>query len=216
MRQDAEEALARLAPRPRYTLHVHLLGPFRVCRGEEPVADKEWRTERARALLQLFASNRGVFLAKERIFEMLWPDLGPQAADNNFRFTLRSVNKVLEPHRLEGSNPYYIQRRGDAYGLDSHAAVWLDTEEFERLVRQDRADQRRGLAGRKESLDLYRRAVDLYADDYLPEQVYEDWTSVERERLRELYFHAAGSVAELLLHAGEPEEVVCLARAILD
>lgn len=215
LKAEAESALAQLIPRPEYTLALRLLGTFEVRRGDQKVGDREWRTARARSLLQLLVSHRGSYVPKERILEMLWPDLDEDAADNNFRFTLSSLNKALEPHRGEGANPYYIQRRGESYGLDPEADVWVDVEEFERAVRLGRSAQRHGLAKSSVAREAYRRAVDLYTDDYLPEQVYEDWTSSERERLRELYFHAAGSLAEMLLHDARYEEVIELARAVL-
>ncbi len=215
LKADAEEALKLLVPRPEYQLRVRMLGAFELYRGDAKVGDREWRTARARALLQLLISNRGSYLPKDRVLEMLWPDLDEAAADNNFRFTLSSLNKLLEPHRGEGTSPYYVQRRGDSYGLDPQADIWIDTEEFESLIRHARSAQRGSPSEKLQARAYYQQALDLYLDDYLPEQVYEDWTSGERERLRELYFHAAGSLAELLLHDGRYDEVIQIARAVL-
>ncbi|MDQ3855374.1 MAG: winged helix-turn-helix domain-containing protein, partial [Chloroflexota bacterium] len=215
-RQRAEEALSRLRPSPAYTVHLKTLGTFEVWRGVEPVADREWKTARAKSLLQLLASRRGQFLSKERILEILWPDAEPEAADNSFRFTLSTLNKVLEPQRPEGSLPYFIVRRGDSYGLEPSSQVTIDSEEFTRLVRAARALPRELPSAVDEAQELYSRALELYTDDYLPEQVYEDWTSAERERLRELYFIAAGDLADLLLQRGDVDRVVALCRSVLD
>lgn len=215
LRALAEEALAKLSPQPAYTLHIELLGPFRATRDQEEVSEREWRGARSRVLLQYLAAHHGQLIPKERITEVLWPDLDEEAADNNFRFTLSALNKVLEPRRAEGATPYYIMRRGDAYGLAPRPHVRVDVEEFETLIREARSAARSSSADRVRSIGLYQRALDLYRDDFLPEQAYEDWSSLPRERLRELYFQASAALAELLLAARRYDEVVRVARGVL-
>ncbi len=216
LRSLAEEALRHMVSRPPYTLYIQMLGGFRVLRGDEAVGEREWRSTKTRVLLQFLASHRGQMFPKERLIELLWPDMEPTAADNNFRFSLSILTKVLEPQRPKGAPPYYIVRRNEAYGLDISADVVVDTEEFEELVRQGKAAYRRGLPGRDEAIVLLRRALDLYKGDYLPENLYDDWTLLERERLRELFFDASTHLSLLLLlQGGEYDEVIKLAwRAV--
>jgi len=211
LRSLAEEALRHMISRPPYTLYIQMLGGFRVLRGDEVVGEREWRSTKTRILLQFLASHRGQMFPKDRLLELLWPEMEPAAADNNFRFSLSILTKVLEPQRPKGAPPYYIVRRNDAYGLDMSADVVVDTEEFEELVRQGKAAYRRGLPGRDEAIELLRKAIDLYKGDYLPESLYDDWTSLERERLRELFFDASTHLCLLLLQNGEYDEVIKLA-----
>ena len=110
-------------------------------------------------------------IPKQRILELLCPDLEEDAADNNFRFTLSTLSRVLEPNRGEGVSPYCIIRRRDSYGLDPSADVVVDTEEFEELIRQARSAQSSGLGGRLGALRPFRVALALYVDDFLPEQM---------------------------------------------
>ncbi len=66
-----------------------------------------------------------------------------------------------------------------------------------------------------QAIAYYRTAVDLYAGDYLPDALYEDWVSAERERLLTLYLSGASRLAELLLQRREEQEVITLAESIL-
>jgi len=211
-----EEALAGLRPQPGYSLSIQMLGPFEVRRGAGLVSDKEWRTARARTLLQFLASRRGQMISKERILEVLWPETDASSADGSFRFTLNALHKALEPGRPEGSTSYFVVRQGDAYGIAPTAEATVDSEEFARLVRDARAAPRVAQQFPGEAVRLYESALALYKDDFLPEHVYDDWTSADRERLRETYFLAASDLAEILLKEGRLGRVVELARGLLE
>lgn len=51
----------------------------------------------------------------------------------------------------------------------------------------------------EEALSLYRRACLLYRGDFLQEGQYEEWTTLERERLLGLYVSVATTAGEMLV-----------------
>jgi two-component SAPR family response regulator len=66
-----------------------------------------------------------------------------------------------------------------------------------------------------EAAILYDQAIELYRGDYLVEDLYEDWTMVERERLSNAYMDILGRLARHYLDNGRPEESVrCCYRAL--
>ncbi len=73
-------------------------------------------------------------------------------------------------------------REGTAYRLRPEADVWLDAIEFDKACE---------LGLRTSDLLQLRSALRLYRGDYLPDALYEDWASEERERLLSLYLRAA-------------------------
>jgi two-component SAPR family response regulator len=64
-------------------------------------------------------------------------------------------------------------------------------------------------------VDLLRRAVALYQDDYLPDCLYEDWPAAERQRRRHLYLVTAERLARHLPRAKAWDEAICTCEAIL-
>ena len=78
---------------------------------------------------------------------------------------------------------------------------------------QDRPPRRRLAAS--DDVDLLRRAVALYQDDYLPDCLYEDWPAAERQRLRHLYLVTAERLARHLLRAKDWDAVIRTCEAIL-
>jgi LuxR family maltose regulon positive regulatory protein len=193
-------------------LSVQTLGSFRVWRHDgTEISTHDWRREKARTLCQYLITRRHILTPKERIAFDLWPELDTQRADRDFKVALNALITALEPDHRPRTEPRYVQRQGSAYGLVSFLFA-VDTEELLQVFND---------AARVESSDpdlavaRYRTAVGLYKGDYLPDALYEDWASAERERLLTLYLASASRLAELLLERQEDQEAITLVETIL-
>ncbi|NTV63050.1 MAG: transcriptional regulator, partial [Oscillochloris sp.] len=214
VRLAAEHALERLVYRPAYTLHIRSLGGFGVWRGEVEIRDRDWRSVKARQLLQLLLVERGRMLPRDRIMDMLWPGLEAEAAANNLRVTLSRLTKAIEPNRPEGAPTYYVVQQGDTYGFNIESDHSYDAAAFSVHAEQARSAFQRGR--REEALALYRQAISLYGGNFLPDCLYEDWSVVERERLSLLFTEVSLRLGSLLLEDGLPHEAIGLAWRVLE
>src|SRR5919112_964073 len=77
-------------------LRITLLGGFQVAIGDEPIPATRWRLRKAAHLLKLLTLAPGHALHREQLFDALWPDLDPGAADHNLRYALHVARGVLE------------------------------------------------------------------------------------------------------------------------
>jgi two-component SAPR family response regulator len=148
---------------------------------------------------------------KERIAFDLWPDLDAQRADRDFKVALNALVTALEPDRRPRSESRYVRRQGMAYGL-APGGYHVDADQFAELIT---TGARIEGTNPEAAVSSYRSAIDLYQGDYLPEALYQDWASAERERLLTLYLSTASRLAELLLAAGADQEAIALAEAVL-
>src|SRR5687768_9121251 len=78
-------------------LRIWLLGGFRVRVGEREVPDESWRLRKARTLVKLLALAPGRRMHREELIDQLWPDLSPEAADNQLRKALHEARRALDP-----------------------------------------------------------------------------------------------------------------------
>ncbi len=187
---------------PGYTLSVQTLGRFVAWRGVRPVATAEWKRDKARQIFQLLLTHRGQWFYREQIVEHLWPHLPTEAAERDFKVALNALNRALEPDRPQHAPSFFVTRRSNLYGLNPAAKIVVDADDFERLAASG-------------DVDLLRRAVALYQDDYLPDCLYEDWPAAERQRLRHLYLVTAERLARHLLQAKAWDEAIRACEAIL-
>lgn len=193
-------------------LYVQTLGRFAVWRDGARLDGKIWGREKARQLFQYMLTHRQRLTSKERIVDDLWPELDPDRADRDFKVALNALNTALEPDRPPRSLSVYVARQGTSYGLDPDSSLRVDVMDFERLItagsRVEGEDDAAAIAH-------YRRALDLYQGEYLPDAIYEDWASGERERLTALYLAAATRLARLLLGAGAAPEMVLWCQRVV-
>lgn len=214
VRLAAEHALERLVYRPAYTLHIRSLGGFGVWRGDVEIRDRDWRSVKARQLLQLLLVERGRMLPRDRIMDMLWPGLEAEAAANNLRVTLSRLTKAIEPNRPEGAPTYYVVQQSDTYGFNIESDHSYDAFEFSSSAEQARNAFQRGK--RDEALALYRRAIDLYGGTFLPDCLYEDWSVVERERLSLLFNEVSLRLGNMLIEDDHLHEAIGLAWRVIE
>ena len=188
-------------------IRIQTLGQFNVWRNGEKVNSKQWGRDKTVQLLQYFISNRQRHaLHKEKIMDHLWDE----GDDRDFKVALHGVNKVLEPNRLPRTEPKYLVRQGLSYQLDIDR-VWVDVEALEKFVVI--GNEFYG-SDNKIAKQAYKKAIDLYKGIYLPNRIYEDWSSEEREKIQVLILGAYITLAEIILKEN-PIESIRLAQNAL-
>jgi predicted ATPase/DNA-binding SARP family transcriptional activator len=146
------------------TLHIGLLGDFRLVYGERPVTTVN--TARLQALLAYLVLYRDAPQSRYHLAFQFWPDSPESQARTNLRKLFHQLHLALpDADRFLRADAQTVQWRPDA-------PFSLDVAEFERAIAQ--ADSRQAL----------QEAVALYQGDLLP-SCYDDWIVAERERLRQ-------------------------------
>jgi len=208
-----EMGLPEIEAHPGYTLRVQTLGAFRVWRGRGEIESREWQRDKARQLFQLLLTQRGHWLQRDEIVERLWPALSPEAAARDFKVALNALNRAIEPGHAADTPFAFVVREGSAYRLRPEADVWIDAAAFERACEAGLRATQAGWSD--DGVQRLQDALQLYHGDYLPEVLYEDWASAERERLLSLYLRAADRLAGALIERGRFDEGLTLCQAIL-
>lgn len=188
-------------------IRIKTLGSFSVVRNETIIDSKDWGRDKTLQLLQYFISSRKKnALHKEQIMDNLWQDWN----DRDFKVALHGINKVFEPERPSRTEPKYIIRQGLSYKIDL-SKVWIDVEALEKYV----------IIGNKsinQNLDLskkaYQNAIDLYKGSFLPNRIFEDWTSEEREKTQLLILNTYITLAEILIEENPLESIRLAQNAI--
>jgi DNA-binding SARP family transcriptional activator len=80
-------------------VRVSLLSGFQVSVESRLIDENVWQLKKATNLIELLALAAEHRLQRERVMELLWPNLAPQAASNNLRRTLHVARRALDPSR---------------------------------------------------------------------------------------------------------------------
>ena len=175
-------------------LRVFLLGDFRVVAEGRPVDDGRWRLRKASAVVKLLALAPGHRLPRERLLDVLWPQLPPAAAGNNLRYALHVARRTLAGGAGAGARRF-LRTAAEEVLLYPEGKVWTDAAAFRAAAS---AAQGRGDPVR------YAGAAALYAGDLLPDEADADWAAAPREALRALYVSLLHQAAACADAAGDP------------
>ncbi|GJM31900.1 MAG: hypothetical protein DHS20C18_09010 [Saprospiraceae bacterium] len=200
-----------LAKKAAADIRIQTLGNFEVWRSSELISSKEWGRDATIQLFQFFVTNRHRrALHKDQIVDRIWHDLDSKAGQQNFKVALHGVNKVLEPNRKSRAESKYVIRQGATYQL-SLTEIWSDVEGLEQFITM--ANQCIGTNPKLAQI-AYREAIDLYHGPYLPNRLYEDWSSEERERIQLLTLGALINLSELQVKENPMESVRLTQQAL--
>ncbi len=188
-------------------IRIYTLGQFKVYRDGAEISAKEWSRDKTLQLLQFLISNRSRSgIHKELIIDRLWD----ADSDRDFKVALHGIVKVLEPNRPARTESSYIIRNGLSYHINL-SNIWIDIDHAEQLI--IRANNI-ATTQPAESILLLRAATDLYTGTYLPNRLYEDWSSEERERMQILFLGAFTDLAQMIV-SDQPMEAIRLAQSAL-
>ncbi len=191
------------------TLEVSTLGRFEVRRNHDPLTGGNWSRRKVVDLFKLLLSAEQHRLHREQAQEILWPTSTLEQAANSFGKTLYLLRRALEPDLPagKGSSSIYVLLEHDTLMLVPES-IRIDADVFESFTKQLQAKVR-SRSGKESGgqtgalLDEFDAVLTLYKGDYLPEDLYEDWTQRRRDRLRRIHSWLLENAAELALTIGK-------------
>lgn len=174
--ESEEEQTGRELP----ALVVYCLGLFRVYQNDQLIA--EWSSLKGQSIFKYLITHKRGPLAKDILMDLFWPNVDPEDTRRNLHQAIYSLRQTLRQRQPE-LQPILFKR--DCYLLNPEMVIWLDFVEFEKHVQ---AGQKLEGAGQlPAAMAEYSIAEALYQGDFLEEDLYEDWPSLQREHLRNLY-----------------------------
>jgi DNA-binding SARP family transcriptional activator len=154
-----------------------------VVRGEAVLHAADWPRRKAAALLQRLALQRQ--LLKEEAIDFLWPEADPASGANNLYRTLHALRQTVDRALGAGTAEATLSFADGVLALTD--SVWVDALEFEALAQSGQEPAGGPFA--------WQQALDLYAGDLLPSDLYAEWTLGPREHLRQLCRQASLGLA---------------------
>lgn len=185
VRESASAALLRIRSLPPRALQVYTLGRFRLFQGDREVREGSWRRKKAKALFKylLFHPHRAI--PAEELMDLFWPEMDPKQAKEGLHQAVSCLRTALEPGLPPKKESSYLRAREGSYQLLLPEGSWVDALAFEELLSEA---EKRGES--YQAISGYESALKLYQGDLLEEGLYEEWTTLLREKYAALYLKA--------------------------
>lgn len=198
-------------PGQKKQVQIYTLGCFMIKRGDVLLSDDLNRSRKVWELFKFLLIHRGRAVLPEVALETLWPEQeysDPNLAMRSLIFRLRRRLEQIGAPDL-ASAVVYTQ---GGYRWTLEPGFWLDTGEFETLCREGRTLTGTNPPG---AIATYRKAIDLYRGDFLPECSFCDWVIPMRSYYRRLYLEGLLKLAALLKEARRFDELVEICETAL-
>jgi two-component SAPR family response regulator len=190
---------------------VATFGALRVYRNGSEIAHGAWGRKRARDLFKLLLLRHQSWVTLDEIHEKLWGGDPRRRVETLVMNSASHIRNAIEPRRGRKGVPTMLRCSGGAYMLDLGSDASIDFVQFKELI----VSARRAVAA-DARLAGYASAIALYHGDFLQEDIYHDWTSFERDMLRDAYLEALDFIARERLRAGRYDEAIEYSRRILE
>lgn len=154
----------------RPKLYMQTFGKFVIRIGNDVV---KWNRKKSSELFAYLLENRDIPVHKEKLCDLLWPDLEPRKALVNLQSTIYSIRKVFREY---DDREISIKFAGDKYMLNIEE-VCIDMVEFEDAL---------GQALKLQDKTLLKNALGIYKGNYLEEEGW-IWAEPRKEELRKKY-----------------------------
>jgi DNA-binding SARP family transcriptional activator len=230
VRKAAEESPSQRAPSRRgevpagvparsSVLRANFFGHFEVLCDEEPLP--LGRNGKALTILKYLIANRSRPVSQDHLMGWLWPESNLKKARWSLNSAIHGLRKLLGscpsslgPSSSESHTSSHVLLEEGYYRLSPEVRVSTDVEEFEGACEEGLRLEKEGLIA--EASERFEGAIGLYRGDYLVEDLYEDWTMVERERLVNAYVDVVGRLAGHAMEAGRHQESIRACYRVLE
>jgi DNA-binding SARP family transcriptional activator len=184
-------------------LKIYCFGRFEVYDGDQSVVLQ--RAGKGNLILKFLTISRSPVL-RDVLLETMWPESDPQVANNRLKVAIHHLRKSFAQSLANSTDAEIVSFRDGVYMLNPELEIWTDVHEFETLWQSGRQLERAGRLD--EAADCYLRAEALYRGDLLEQDVFEEWTLVQRESFKDIYLTLLDKLAEHYMRTHETERAI--------
>lgn len=162
-------------------LEIYTLGDFQVIKNGECISETTGSYYKLWKLFKYLITHRENSQNLEVILGTLWPDHNYKNPKHTFQNLVYRLRKILN----DGLNEDFILFSAGSYKFNFNSdKYFLDTEDLTTSARQANEYSSTDPA---QSLRLYEKVLSLYQGPYLPNLVYEDWLSLNRDHYHKIF-----------------------------
>ena len=188
-------------------LYITCFGRFEVGRSGQVIA--LCRNRGGQAILRYLAAQPGYHASIDTLMEVFWPENPPEVARRKLQIAISALRCSLNTGFLCNPGRGYILCNDEFYLINPAITVQTDVEEFLALWK---AGQQANAA---QAAELYERACELRTGQFLVEDIYADWSFIQREQLSQVYIAMCHALANYYLEIKRYDDAATCAQAII-
>lgn len=143
--------------------------------------------------------------------DLFWQNSSTDSARNCLNVSIHGIRRVLQD--IDSKNEYVLFK-DECYYFNPEIEVWLDIEEFRKTWQRAKSIEHN--AGLPAAVEDYRRAAGIYEGEFLEDEIYDSWSSPDRENLKEIYLFILDKISENFMLISNHQEAIRVCEKILE
>lgn len=160
------------------------------------------------AILRYLVAQPGHSATVDTLMAMLWPEDEQEVAQSKLHIAISALRRSLNEGYTCGPGCGYILCKNRVYRLNPAVVIRTDVDEFLQCHQV-------GRRANEDTVSLYERACRLYSGPFLPEDMYADWSFLQREQLSQIYLTMCKALTDYYFNHGHYEDAAQWATDIL-
>lgn len=202
--QPLSQSLSDSPPFPG--LYITCFGHFAVKRQDRPVVLCSNR--HGQTILRYLVAQAKHCATSDMLMTLLWPEDEPAMAQPRLHTSICALRHSLNAGYTSEAGGGYIVCKNRTYCLNPAIPIQTDVDQFLYYYQAGRQSN-------EERSILFEKACHLYSGPFLTEDIYADWSSLQREHFCRLYIDMCRILSEHYLKVQKYEEAEEWANAIL-
>ncbi len=191
-----------------YRYSIRLLGGFSMQHSDgTPITAP---VGKAGQILKYLIVHRNLRILRDVLMDRFWQRHDPDSARNNLNVAIYGLRKVMKQEGV--SEPCIIYRDG-GYQIDPEVRIWVDVDAFNASI--SRARELESHHEYDAAFHEYARADGFYRGEFLPDDLYDEWTISIRRDLTEKYITMCRYMADFLLKKYDYDAALAMTRRLL-
>lgn len=187
-------------------LSVTCFGQFMVRLHGQPIA--LCANRKGQAILRYLVASDTHSATSDTLQALFWPEDTAETAQHKLHIAVSNLRRSFQQGDSMRSGAHYITYKNHVYALNPTIPLHTDVDSFLAYYQQ-------GLHQDDERVVCYERACRLYTGPFLIEDLYADWSSLQRERICHSYISMCSVLAQHYFQARCYEGAESWAMAIL-
>ncbi len=184
-----------------------LFGRPKVLIDDCAVADRSWKTIKAKKLFFFLLLHKHEAVSNESLIEVFWHDSSFSTGRYNLRKTVQYIRHALK--NVLNNKDLIVSSKG-LYQISSKVSVWLDIEAFEHLAKKARQVKKED----KQFEYYLHKALTLYKDGFAPNW-YDSWVEEKRRYYQSLYEECLAMMSDFHFRKKKFKQVLFYCQKLL-
>jgi DNA-binding SARP family transcriptional activator len=171
----------------------------------------EWPSRKGKSLFAYLAYHYNKPIFRDVLMDVFWPKSMAESSRNSLNVVIHGLRKLLQ--QFDAVREYIIFKN-ECYCINPEIGIWTDVDELKVLWRKGRAVEKS--KGLEAAAEFYDQIAGIYSDDFMSDEIYEDWSTLERENLKEIFLVTLEKISENRFRLGNLAEAIGICKAILE